>query len=210
MRFLRSLSAIASILTPLAHAAFSDSQITVYAWPVSAASPVALAEIKLSSAASTPSSSASEHLVSASLLSYTPPSIALSKDELVRIGLYDPSTKAWIGSATSALSFAPQYDRKILLHMDEDGKVFHVGFTAAAALKVDAEEDTSAPGKKEKKNKKKQKKSKQSAQEVEGQTTIEVLHSSPAPQPALNKPVVLSPDGKADDAVVDNKTFLQK
>jgi hypothetical protein len=200
MRFLTSLSAVAGILAPLALAAISDSQLTVYAWPVSAATPVSLAEIKLSSAASTPSSSSSDYPLSATLLKYTPPSITLSKDQLVRIGLYDVSTQEWIGSGTSALSFAPGYDRKILLHLDESGKVFHVGFTAMAAQLAGAKEEKTKSGKKSSKN----------VQEVKGETTVEIVLSSPAPQPELNKPVVLSPEGKAEGQEEDNRSFLQK
>jgi hypothetical protein len=181
--------------------------LTVYAWPISAASPLSLAEIKLSSTASTPSSSTSDNPISASIITYTPPSIALSKDQLIRIGIYDPSTKAWIGTGTSALSFAPGYDRKILLHMDDSGNVFHVGFTATPVKPAEVKDDTIAASKKKKK---KTKKSTQSVEPVGGETTVEILFSSPAPQPALNKPVVLSPDGKADDNAVEEKSFLQK
>jgi hypothetical protein len=197
MRFLKSLSMAAILFAPLGSASSSGSTLTVYAWPVSAQSPEPLAQIQLST--STPSTPSLEP-VSATLLSYNALFTALSKSELVRIGLYNPSTKAWAGSGTSALSFAPGYDRKILLHTDESGRVFHVGFSATAVQGVDAPAEKGTKGKKKS----------QSLKEVEGQTTVEIVMSSPAPQPALNKPVVLSPDGKADDPNEDNRTFLQK
>ena len=39
--------------------------------------------------------------------------------------------------------------------------------------------------------------------------TFEILRKSEAPRPVLNKPVVLSPEGKVKEEEVE-KTFLQK
>jgi hypothetical protein len=200
MRFLKSLSAAAAFFVQLSRASSSGSStLTVYAWPLSAQSPEPLAQIQLSPSAPSTSSLAP---VSASLLSYNAPSIALSDSELVRIGLYNPSTKAWIGSGVSALSFAPGFDRKILLHTDESGEVFHVGCSATAVQEMD--EAAAEKGTKGKK------KTSQIIKEAEGHTTVEIVLSSPAPQPALNTPVVLNPDGKMEDTNEDNRSFLQK
>jgi hypothetical protein len=200
MRFLKSLYAAAALFAQLGGASSAGSTLTVYAWPVSAQSPEPLARIQLS--ASAPSTSSPAPL-SATILSYNAPSVVISESELVRIGLYNPSTKAWTGSGASSLSFAPGFDRKILLHTDDSGEVFHVGFSATAVQDEDAAAAVAEKGTKGTKKS-------QSVKEVKGQTTVEIVHSSPAPQPALNSPVVLNPDGKMEDANEDNRTFLQK
>ena len=141
-------------------------EVTVYAWPTSAKSPSPLAKISYSGPAR--------------VESYTPPKVA--SDEVVRVGLYDPSTKHWSGIATSAASFSPSRTPKIILHIDAKKDVYHVGFSATATSSG-AKEGESA--------------------------TVEVVEQHNGPLPVLNKPVVLSPDGRAEAKELE-KSFLQK
>jgi hypothetical protein len=66
------------------------------------------------------------------LASYTPPTGSYSADHLVRVGLTDPKTGSWRGIVTSAASFADQYHKKFVVHVDEKGEPYHVGFGTSA------------------------------------------------------------------------------
>lgn len=66
------------------------------------------------------------------LASYTPPTGSYSDDHLLRVGLSDPKTGAWRGIVTSAASFADQYHKKFIVHVDEKGEPYHVGFGTSA------------------------------------------------------------------------------
>jgi hypothetical protein len=91
------------------------------------------------------------------------------------------ASNTWTGVATSAKSFGQDISRKIVLHTDSEGIVSHIGFSAF----------TRAAG----------------AEDV----VVEVVPITTGPQPVLNKPVVLTPEGKvATPDAADQKTFLQK
>jgi len=81
---------------------------------------------------------------------------------------------------TSAASFADEYKKKFILHVDERGEVYHIGFRTAG-------------------------RSTGSDSEVE----IEVSQRAKGPQPSLNKPIVLNAEGKLEGKEPE-KTFLQK
>jgi hypothetical protein len=66
------------------------------------------------------------------LASYTPPTGSYSDDHLLRVGLTDPKSGSWRGIVTSASSFADQYHKKFIVHVDEKGEPFHVGFGTSA------------------------------------------------------------------------------
>lgn len=66
------------------------------------------------------------------LISYTPPTGSYSPDHLLRIGLTDPKSGSWRGIVTSAAGFADQYHKKFVIHVDEKGEPFHVGFGTSA------------------------------------------------------------------------------
>jgi hypothetical protein len=102
------------------------------------------------------------------LASYTPPTGSYASDHLLRVGLSDPKSGSWRGIVTSAASFADQYHKKFVVHVDEAGEPYHVGFT------------TSAKG--------------SGSDEVE----VEILKRNPGPKPVLNKPIVLNAEGKID------------
>jgi hypothetical protein len=144
-----------------------NRKVTVYAWPLSAKSPTALAQISYTDSSS------------AHIDSYTAPK-AVTADEIVRVGLYDKSTKHWTGVATTAQSFEPGRSHKITLHVDAKKDVYHVGFSATAA-QDGAQTDA----------------------------VVQVLEIAEGPQPVLNKPVVVSEDGKVPQKE-EEKSFLQK
>jgi hypothetical protein len=66
------------------------------------------------------------------IVSYTPPTGSYSEDQLLRVGLTDPKTGSWRGIVTSAASFADQYHKKFVVHVDEQGAPYHVGLGTSA------------------------------------------------------------------------------
>lgn len=122
-------------------------------------SPIPLAHIEYDTSTTTPTGT---------VTSYTPPHGSYSPEHLLRIGLHDPKSGSWRGVVTSAASFADEYKKKFVVHVDEKGEPYHVGF------------GTSAKG--------------QSGEEVE----VEVVIRGVGPKPVLNKPIVLNAEGKLD------------
>ena len=66
------------------------------------------------------------------IVSYTPPTGSYSEDQLLRVGYTDPKTGSWRGIVTSAASFADQYHKKFVVHVDEQGAPYHVGLGTSA------------------------------------------------------------------------------
>ncbi|TVY14509.1 hypothetical protein LARI1_G006575 [Lachnellula arida] len=121
--------------------------------------------------------------LSAELLSFEAPELS-SDSKLLRIGAYDAATSSWKSSTstTSAESFAKGYSPTLVLSLDAQGGI--VGVTCKSA-KIDA-----------------------------GQTRdfgpkVTVLKMGKGKTPELNRPVVLSPEGKLEEPVPE-KTMLQK
>lgn len=189
---MRSIQIVAivllSVVSILVAAQGTAQKVTIYSWPMSASKPSELAQLEYSEASTGFRSSISN---------FSPPTLASegapsTTKELVRIGLYDPATKGWQGVVTAANSFDPKYQQKITLHMDPDHQPWHIGFSAYTK-----------PSPTQKMRRKGEE------PEVIPQVISEVIIPSPAPTPHLNKPVVLSPEGKVDDKP-EEKTFLQK
>jgi hypothetical protein len=114
------------------------------------------------------------------LSSYTPPTGSYASDHLLRVGLPDPKTGLWRGIVTSAASFADEYHKKFVIHVDETGEPYHVGFGTSA---------------------------KRTGDQVEAE--VEIVKRTPGPKPVLNKPIVLNAEGKIDSKEPE-KGFLQK
>ena len=109
--------------------------------------------------------------------------------DMVRVGLYDPRTTDWTGIVTSGSHFDDGKAKTLVLHLDHEGHPFHVGFGASTLSRE-----------------------KQGERKKSGASEgLEVVVKAPAqgPQPHLNKPVVLSADGKADEKEPE-KTLIQK
>lgn len=120
---------------------------------------------------------------SSSIVSYEPPELDESTASLVRIGLYDKKTSQWISGTTVASSenFSKGYAPNFILNVDARGELLSA---AVKGVKIDA-----------------------------GQTRdfgpqAVVLVEAKGKQPELNKPIVLSPEGRKVEEV--EKTFLQK
>ncbi|UKZ89930.1 uncharacterized protein TrAFT101_004963 [Trichoderma asperellum] len=119
---------------------------------------------------------------SSSIISYEAPEIPEST-QLVRVGLYDPKSSTWISGTTVASvdNFSKGFSPNLILSIDENGEVLSA---ALKGVKIDA-----------------------------GQTRdfgpqAVVLPALKGKQPELNKPIVLSPEGKKVEE--EEKTFLQK
>jgi hypothetical protein len=153
--------------------------VNIYIQPLgSSSSPVPLAGLAYDSSAPDPASSAS-------VTSYEAPDLPRSA-ELVRIGIYDTNQKQWTGSTSvaSAENFAEGYSPHFVLSVDgTSGEEVLLG-ASVRGVRIDA-----------------------------GQTRdfgpqVSLLVTSRGKQPDLNKPIVLSPEGKKVEK--EEKTFLQK
>ncbi|KAI1107315.1 hypothetical protein F4804DRAFT_297556 [Jackrogersella minutella] len=173
MKFSSLLSGL-SALVFASLASASDRTAAIYIQPVSQSptAPAPLAEIRYDAAVAS----------DAEVVSYEAPEIP-DEVSLVRIGLYDPSTKRWESSTSvaSVENFSKGYSPTLILSVDSKGDVFSA---ALRGVRIDA-----------------------------GQTRdfgpqALVLPTGPGKQPELNKPIVLSPEGKT--VVPEEKTFLQK
>ncbi|KAH8732282.1 hypothetical protein GQ44DRAFT_602705 [Phaeosphaeriaceae sp. PMI808] len=83
------------------------------------------------------------------LTSYTPPTGSYTPDHFLRVGLSDPKSGSWRGIVTSAASFANQYHKKFVIHVDERGEPYHIGFgtsTKGSGDEVEVEIVKRSPG----------------------------------------------------------------
>lgn len=124
----------------------------------------------------------------AEVTSYEAPELP-EASSLVRIGLFDPATREWIGatSAASVENFGKGYSPHFLVNLvpARDGKEVQLLGASLKGVRIDA-----------------------------GQTRdfgpqVKLVVASRGKQPELNRPVVLSPEGKKLGEK-EEKTFLQK
>ncbi|KAH9908080.1 cyclin-domain-containing protein [Xylariomycetidae sp. FL2044] len=123
-----------------------------------------------------------ENAPAAEITSYEAPEIS-EDTKLLRVGVYSPSSKQWVSSSTiaSVENLSKGYSPTIILSVDRKGAVLSAALKGVA---IDA-----------------------------GQTRdfgpqAKVLVTESGKQPDLNKPVVLSPEGKK--VVPEEKTLFQK
>lgn len=168
--------------------------LALYAWPLSSPSPSPLATIQYTPP-SLPSSTSPSTAIPAKADTWTPPRLDdANGDDLIRIGLYDAKTKSWTGVVTSAASLVPGLEKKVTLRVDAEGQVWGLSFVAGVApgpRKAGRAKGTSGEDAKE-------------AADV----TVEIVGVHRGPEPVLNRPVVLSAEGKVQEK--EEKTFLQK
>lgn len=171
---------IASALLGAASVVYAEARTAnIYIQPLgSSSSPVLLAGL-------TYDSSAPDTASSASVTSYEAPDLPESTD-LVRVGIYDANQKQWAGSTSvaSAENFAKGYSPHFVLSVDGTSGEEVVLGASVRGVRIDA-----------------------------GQTRdfgpqASLLLTSRGKQPDLNKPIVLSPEGKKVEK--EEKTFLQK
>jgi hypothetical protein len=121
--------------------------------------------------------------LSASISSFSPPELP-ETSKSIRIGVYDPSTSSWQSatSLTSTESFSKGYRLTLVLSLDGEGGVLGVSVSSG---KIDA------------------------GQTRDFAPKVLVKGMGKGKGPELNKPVVLSPEGKIAE-LEPEKTFLQK
>ena len=170
MRTTTLLTLLVSFFTSLALSAQQDRSVDIFAWPLSASKSSTLAKISYNSTAAT-------------VKSFNAPKIPPG-DDVVRIGFYHPSG-SWSGVATAAENLSEGKNKKLLLHLNTQGQLYHVGFKAS-------EQGSSTKTGKGKDG-----------------LDVEVVKMNQGPTPHLNKPVVLNEQGQVD-AKEPEKTFLQK
>jgi len=192
------ISAFAALLSTALAA--GPSTVAVSAWPLSSPSPIPIASITLTS-----SSSSSEPI--AKLDSFDGLKSNNPRD-LIRIGFHDSEGK-WRGTVAPAAWFDKHVDRTIILHVSQKGEIYHIGVGSEEVPdpKVVVKKEREAMTKKQKKKLPKVKVSELVRRD--GVTTIEVVEIDRAPMPALNRPVVLNPEGKVESKE-EEKTFFQK
>ncbi|KUI58728.1 hypothetical protein VP1G_06000 [Cytospora mali] len=171
---------LASAVLAAASLAFAELKTAnIYIQPVdSSSSPIPLAEVTYDISASD---------ASASVTSYDAPALPESVS-LVRVGVYDTKTKHWTGSTSvaSVENFGKGYAPRLILSVDATKGNDEVEVLGASlrGVRIDA-----------------------------GKTRdfgpqAKVLTMGRGKQPELNKPIVLSPEGKHVEK--EEKTFLQK
>ena len=165
------IALVVTFLASLALAAQSEQSVDIFAWPISASKSQTLARISYNS-------------THATVKSYTSPKIPAG-DEIVRVGFYHTGD-TWSGVATASSNFSPVKDKKIILHVNPQGQLYHVGFKASD------HGSSSKTGK------------------GKDGLDVEVHKMQRGPTPHLNKPVVLNAEGKVDDGKEPEKTFFQK
>lgn len=153
-----------------------EHSATIYAWPFSSAQASKLAEL-------TYDLSGRRKIIN----QLTAPTPSSSPDgDLIRIGVYDPVTKAWRGTVTSTSSFAPSVNGRLRINVNEAGEVWGASWHASTTK---SQADTVGAG--------------QQTQQ------FDVVVTAPAPQPLLNRPVVVNPDGRVAEPEPE-KSMLQK
>ncbi|KAL1850444.1 hypothetical protein Daus18300_012922 [Diaporthe australafricana] len=179
--------ALASALLGVASVVHAEAKTTnIYIQSVGSSSPpVLLAGLTYDSSAPDTASSAPDTASSASVTSYEAPELSEST-ELVRVGIYDTNQKQWAGSTSvaSVENFGKGYSPHFVLSVDGTSGEGTVLGASVRGVRIDA-----------------------------GQTRnfgpqASLLLTSRGKQPDLNKPIVLSPEGKKVEK--EEKTFLQK
>lgn len=170
MRYSTAVGLFLAFLSSLALAVESERSVDIFAWPLSASKSQTLAKIRYNSTAATVQS---YHALDST-----------AHDDITRVGFYHPSG-SWSGVATSASNLATEKDKKLQLHVDSNGELYHIGFRAS-------ELGTSSK-----------------TSNAKGGLSVEVVKVRPGPMPHLNKPVVVNPDGTAPEKEPE-KSFLQK
>jgi hypothetical protein len=119
----------------------------------------------------------------AELVSFDAPEL-FPGSEFVRIGVYDVATSSWKSSTSMASveSFSKGYSPTLVLSLDSQGAVIGVSVKSG---KIDA------------------------GQTRDFSPKVKVMKTGKGKLPDLNRPVVLSPEGKLEEPVPE-KTFLQK
>ncbi|RAL13623.1 uncharacterized protein BO97DRAFT_342422 [Aspergillus homomorphus CBS 101889] len=176
------ISLLCFFLTLRLASSSSSSQLPsadVLYWPVTASEPSLLAQISYNSTS-----------LKSDLTSYSPPSaVDAQASELVRIGLFASTvsgSKHWVGIVTSRSSLlgTEDYRPTLRLHvgLSHKDEVYHVTLIPSTSF---------------------------AASSTLVRPQLELILNEAGPRPHLNQPVVVGPDGKNADQIIE-KTFFQK
>jgi len=88
-----------------------------------------------------------------------------------------------------AEAFDAQREKKLQLLVDNEGEPIHIGLTSLPSQGQLAQSGSAKDA---------------------NQIQVEVTQPVPGPQPVLNKPVVVTQDGKIEDGKEPEKSFFQK
>ncbi|KAL2832379.1 hypothetical protein BDW59DRAFT_139142 [Aspergillus cavernicola] len=179
MRPFQSLLHVFLPLLSFSSVALSYSQLEILYWPVANPEPSVLAHVSYNPA-----------LLKSDLIDYTPPT-DLSQD-LARVGFYiatPTNQKQWVGTLTSLTALRGDDSRKptLRLHISPSNEVYHVSLSSDSTTSTSSSSSSSSPG----------------------NLHIEIVTDEVGPSPHLNRPVVLSPDGKSPEEEPE-KTLFQK
>lgn len=170
MRVNTLVTILVTLFASLALSAELERTIDIFAWPLSQTKAQTLAQISYTAS-------------NATVKKHTAPKIP-AEDDIVRVGYYHASG-SWSGVTTSSSNFAPEKDKKVLLHLNTNGELYHIGFKASELP------SSSKTGK------------------GKDGLGVEVVKMKAGPTPHLNKPVVLNEQGQLPEKEPE-KTFLQK
>ncbi|KAI7237362.1 hypothetical protein KC330_g3216 [Hortaea werneckii] len=168
-----TLGLLLAFFASLAFAVEQQRTVDIFAWPLSAPQSTTLAKVSYNSTVAT-------------VDSYQPLT-SPADDEVVRVGFKHSSAGTWSGISTAASNFAAGKDKKLQLHVNANGDLYHVGFKAS---------DVGGSHGKTKESKK-------------GDLSVEIVPVNKGTGPALNKPIVVNQDGSMPDKV-EEKSFFQK
>ncbi|KAI7086501.1 hypothetical protein KC356_g4945 [Hortaea werneckii] len=171
-----ALGLLLAFFASLAFAVEQQRTVDIFAWPLSApqsTTPDVLAKISYNSTVATVDS----YQTSASL----------ADGDVVRVAFKHSTAGTWSGVSTAASNLAAGKDKKLQLHLNANGDLYHIGFKAS---------DVGGSHGKTKESKK-------------GDLSVEIVSMNKGPSPALNKPIVVNQDGSTPDQV-EEKSFFQK
>ncbi|KAI6882765.1 hypothetical protein D0869_12090 [Hortaea werneckii] len=168
-----TLGLLLAFFASLAFAVEQQRTVDIFAWPLSAPQSTTLAKVSYNSTVAT-------------VDSYQPFD-SPADDDVVRVGFKHDSAGTWSGISTAASNFAAGKDKKLQLHVNANGDLYHVGFKAS---------DLGGSHGKTKESKK-------------GDLSVEIVPVNKGTGPALNKPIVVNQDGSMPDKV-EEKSFFQK
>ncbi|KAI9729756.1 MAG: hypothetical protein M1834_006707 [Cirrosporium novae-zelandiae] len=120
-----------------------------------------------------------------SLIKYNKPNLATSagEEDLVRVGFYSAESNQWIGTATGLHNFDDNnLEKTLALTLNDKGKLLQSSFKASVSSNTGRTSNS---------------------------LRIQLVKPAAAPQPHLNRPVVLNEDGKVSETEPE-KTFFQK
>ncbi|KAI1471606.1 uncharacterized protein F4812DRAFT_414743 [Daldinia caldariorum] len=181
MKISSVFSGLAALALASAASTTPDRTVAIYIQPVTGLNSPAPAPAPLAEIRYNPGAAAPE----ASIAWYEAPELP-EEARLVRVGVYDAAGKRWASSTSVASvdNFGKGYSPTLVLSVDQSSSSGEPFGVALKGVRIDA-----------------------------GQTRdfgprAMLLVTEPGRQPELNKPIVLSPEGKT--VVPEEKTFFQK